>query len=77
LNTIVFGLILPNWGKVTAGIASENLPFDLPLWFVAGARYFLAGIFEVAAGAIIFAAIMWLDKEFNWGLAKKIGYVRE
>lgn len=77
LNTIVFGLILPNWGRVTAGIASENLPFDLPLWFVAGARYFLAGIFEVAAGAILFAAIMWLDREFDLGLAKKIGYIRK
>ena len=74
LGTVVFGIALPGWGRPTAPITSEASGITIPVWGVAAMRYFLAGLFEAAIGAAVFGIVMWVDKTYELGISKKIGY---
>ena len=51
----VIGVALPQWGYVAGGIvATGSEEISVPAWGVAFMRYFLAGMFEVAMGAVIY-----------------------
>ncbi|MEQ9715299.1 MAG: DUF2194 domain-containing protein [Candidatus Asgardarchaeum sp.] len=74
LGTIVVGIGVPGWGRAEAGLASENLEFDIPPAGVAAIRYFLASLFEFGIGAFIFMVLIRIDYAFDLGIAEKIGY---
>ena len=74
VGTIVVGIGIPGWGRAEAGLASQNLSFDIPPAGVAAIRYFLAALFEVGLGAFIFMVIIKIDYAFDLGLAEKIKY---